>query len=302
MDPAPGAEGFRCGFVAVAGRPNVGKSTLVNAYVGEKVAIVSRRPQTTRRRILGILSTAEAQVVFIDTPGIRQPNNPLGQYMVRGARRAIGDADLVVCVVDVSRLPSSGDRTVAGWIEASGQPVILAMNKSDLLAPADIAAHTAAYVELMAPAEWTLTISTEGHNLDRLWQMIVARLPQGPPLYPADQITDQTERAMAAELVREAALRYLSDEVPHGLAVAVDEWAARDNGVLFIAATVVVERQGHKAIVVGAGGRMIRRIGSAARRGIEGMVGGKVYLDLRVKVRPSWRRHAADVRRLMGPQ
>ena len=289
---------YRSGFVALTGRPNVGKSTLLNAYVGEKVAIVTRRPQTTRRRILGIKTTEGAQAIFVDTPGIHKPRNELGRAMVNAARSAIPDADVVVWVVDVSRMPSAMDRSIAGWIAQSERPVLLAMNKSDLLSPEDIEAHTDAYVELAEPDDWTLTIATDGHNLDRLWESIRERLPEGPPLYPGDQITDQTERAMVAELIREAALTYLGQEVPHGVEVLVDDWEEREDGLVGIAATLLVERESHKPIVIGKGGQMLKRIGSTARREVEAMLGSRVYLEIFVKVQPDWRSRSRDVRDL----
>jgi GTP-binding protein Era len=284
------------GFVAVVGRPNVGKSTLVNAYVGEKVAIISPLPQTTRRRILGILTTDTVQAIFVDTPGVHRPKTDLGRYMVSVARRAVPDADVVVWVVDVSRRPRDSDRSIAGWISRSERPALIAMNKSDLLAPEDIAEHTEAYLSLAPRAGWTLTIATEGHNLDLLWNMIKAELPEGPMYYPPDHLTDQTDRMLVAELVREAALRFLQQEVPHGIETFIDEWEEQSSGVLRIEATVFVEREAHKGIVIGRGGAMIKRIGQTARVEIEKLLDRRVFLGLRVKARPGWREKSADVR------
>lgn len=297
-DPrAPGE--FRSGFVALVGRPNVGKSTLLNAILGEKIAIVTPRPQTTRRRILGIHTTPAAQAIFVDTPGIHRPRHSLGRSMVRAAKSAIPEADVVVWVVDVSVPPDSLDRTVAGLVRRAGVPVLLALNKSDRLRPEDLERRIAEYTALAGePAGWMLTIATRGHNLDRLWAQIVAVLPPGPLLFPEDQLTDQTDRMLASELVREAALTYLREEIPHGMEVVVDEWSVRDDGLLTIRAQVLVERESHKPIVIGRGGSMLERIGIAARRSIEALVERKVFLDLNVTVREDWRRKAGAVKRL----
>ncbi|MFN2114614.1 MAG: GTPase Era [Anaerolineae bacterium] len=295
-DDAP-ADKLRSGFVAVVGRPNVGKSTLVNAYAGEKVAIVSPRPQTTRRRILGIRTTEAEQAIFVDTPGVHKPRTDLGKYMVGVARRAVPDADVVVWVVDVSRPPGDADRAIAGWIRQAGRPTVIAMNKSDLLAPENIAAHTAAFTALAPGADWALTIATEDHNLDLLWDLIRSSLPEGPMFYPPEQVTDQTDRMLVSELVREAALRFLEQEVPHGVETLIEEWETREDGVLQIGATLIVERESHKGIVIGKGGAMIKQIGRSARAEIERLLERHVYLDLRVKARPGWRKRGADVRR-----
>lgn len=295
---SPPAAGFRSGFVAIVGRPNVGKSTLLNALVGEKVAIVSPKPQTTRRRILGIVTTDAAQVVFVDTPGIHKPTTALGRRMVATAREAIPDADVVLFVVDVSVPPTDQDRAVAGAVRGSGRPVVLALNKSDRLSPQHVLENTSAYGELAGTDAWMLTIATEGRNLDRLWSLVLAVLPEGPPFYPADQVTDQTDRMLVGELVREAALRKLREEVPHGIEVAVTDWQVQESGVLRIDATVYVERASHKGMVIGAGGATIKAIGTAARREIERLLESQVFLGLHVKVRSGWRRSAEEVRRL----
>lgn len=291
-------DGYRAGFVALTGRPNVGKSTLLNALVGETVAIASRRPQTTRRRILGIRTTDTAQMIFVDTPGIHRPRTPLAKYMVEVARGAIPDADVVVWVVDVAHLPDAMDRSIAEWIRRSNRPAIIAMNKSDHLRPDGIETHTVAYNSLLENAEWTFTIAVSGHNLDRLAEMIESRLPPGPHFFPADQLTDQTDRMLATEMVREAALHFLGDEVPHGVEVVLEEWTRRANGNLYLLCTLIVERATHKPIVLGAGGAMIRQIGSRARRNLEKLLDCRTYLDLHVAVRPDWRRDPDEVRRL----
>jgi len=290
--------GHRSGFVAVVGRPNVGKSTLVNRLLGHKVAIVSPKPQTTRTRLLGILTREDAQIIFVDTPGLHRPLHKLGEAMVAAAVRAIPDADVVLFVVDVSQAPTEGDGRIARMIgERTRHPAILVLNKMDRLPARQVKQRTASYRELLPDhAGWMMTVATEGTNLDKLLEMVVERLPEGPRYYPGDQITDQTEREIAAELIREQVLRFTHSEVPHAVAVVVEEFKEQENGTVYIAANVHVERNSQKGILIGAGGKMLRRIGTAARREIERMVGGKVYLDLWVKVSKNWRRDPRRVR------
>lgn len=297
-DPEPGAH--RSGYVAIVGRPNVGKSTLLNALVGEKVAIVSPRPQTTRRRILGIRTEPGLQCVFVDTPGVHRPKTSLGRTMVRAARGAVPDADVVVWVVDASRPPTAIDRSIARDVEEVGKPVVLALNKTDRLPPDAVAERVEAFRALAGEgADWTLTVATKGHNVDRLWAMVAAHLPPGPQFFPPDQVSDQTDRMMVAELVREAALRHLRQEVPHGIEVVVEDWRElEDSGVLYLGAALMVERQAHRGMVIGKGGRMLKMIGSDARREIERLLERQVYLDVEVVVRSDWRSDQGELRRL----
>ncbi len=290
----------RSGFVALIGQPNVGKSTLLNALVGEKVAIVSPRPQTTRRRILGIRTEGRSQAVFIDTPGLHRPAHELGKSMVRSARSGIRDADLLLWVVDASRHPDGADAVTAGRLKRAERPVILVLNKADLLAPEEVQPRLAAYQAVIGPAavDWVLTVATKGQALPALWAAIRARLPAHAFLYEADQLTDQTDRQFAAELIREAALRHLQEEVPHGLEVLIEDWKTREDGLVQIGAKLVLERPGHKAIVIGKGGQMLKAIGSAARREIERALEARVFLELFVTVKPQWRRSPVEVRRL----
>ncbi|MCS7179350.1 MAG: GTPase Era [Anaerolineae bacterium] len=292
--------GHRSGFVAVIGRPNVGKSTLMNQLLGHKVAIVSPRPQTTRTCIRGILTRPDAQIIFVDTPGLHKPLHKLGEVMVASAASAIPDADVVLFVVDVSVLPTEEDRMIARMIrQRTSNPVILALNKMDLLPPERVKPHTEAYWALLPDhAGWMMTIATEAVNLDKLLNLIVAHLPEGPRYYPGDLITDQTEREIAAELIREQVLRFTHKEVPHSVAVVVEEYKERETGGVYIAATIYVEKESQKGILIGAGGQMLRRIGTAAREEIERMVGGRVYLDLWVKVSKNWRRDMHRVRQM----
>jgi GTP-binding protein Era len=292
--------GHRSGFVAVIGRPNVGKSTLMNQFVGQKVAIVSPKPQTTRSRILGILTRPDVQVIFVDTPGIHRPRHKLGQVMVATATHVLPDADVVLFMVDVSVPPTGEDRMIAQLISKYTEaPVILVLNKMDLLPPEKVKPHTQGYWAL-APyhREWMMTIATQGVNLDKLLGLIVAALPEGPRYYPGDQVTDQTEREIAAELIREQVLRHTRQEVPHAVAVVVEEFKERESGAVYVAANVFVERDSQKGIIIGRKGRMLHQVGSAARQEIERMTGGRVYLDLWVKVRKGWRRDERELRRL----
>jgi len=299
-DPYAVPEGHRSGFVTVIGRPNVGKSTLMNQFVGEKVAIVSSKPQTTRSRILGILTQESFQVIFVDTPGIHRPLHKLGEIMVSTATNAIPEGDVVLFMVDVSVKPQKEDRMIAEMLEArTDAPTILVLNKMDLLEPEEVQAHTEAYWEI-APFhdEWMMTTATKDINLGELLERIVARLPEGPRYYPQAYITDQTERQIVAELIREQVLRYTYHEVPHSVAVVVEEFTEREKGVTYIAANVFVERTSQKGIIIGRRGAMIRKIGSRARKAVERLVGGKVYLDLWVKVREGWREDERQLRKL----
>ncbi len=303
-------EDHRSGFVAVIGRPNVGKSTLMNAYLGQKVAIVSPKPQTTRNRLLGILTRPDAQIIFVDTPGIHRPKHKLGEYMREQALIAIPDADVVLWLVDVSVLPTEEDEEIADLLarRRHSAPLVMGMNKVDLLAPEDVPDRTAVYRELLAQAApeqldppWMLISAVRGDGRDELLDLLISLLPLGPRYYPPDQITDQQERFIVAELIREQALHHLRQEVPHGVAVVVDEFKERSAEMTYISATIYVERDSHKGIVLGREGSMLKRIGQAARQEIEQLLGTRVYLDLWVKVRPRWRRDEKALRYLGYP-
>jgi GTP-binding protein Era len=293
-------EGHKSGIVAVAGRPNVGKSTLMNAYLRQKIAIVSPRPQTTRSRQLGILTEPDYQIIFVDTPGLIKPRHKLDEYMVTAADNSIRDADFILWLVDASEPVGAGDKFIAGTLKGlvDESSVILAMNKSDLLAPDEVIERSSAYHELMPGAEWILISAANGNGLDQLLQMIVNALEEGPRFYPADQTTDSFVRDIAAELIREQIFLKMRDELPYGTAVAVDEFKERENGIIYIKATIFVERDNHKKIIIGAKGSQLRLIGAAARREIEELIEQKVYLDLWIKVVPNWRRDDAALKRL----
>lgn len=286
--------------MAVVGRPNVGKSTLINALIGQKVAIVSPKAQTTRHIQLGLLTREDAQIVFVDTPGMHEPKHALGEYMVEAAARALLDADAVLFMVDVSKRPGPDDERLARRLadKPGIAPVILALNKSDALEPENVLAHTDAYRALAPEARWLLTSATRGDNLDELLALLIQALPEGPALYPEDEATQTHLRDLAAEFIREAALNALEQEVPHGIAVEIDEFQERPGGPVYVAAHVYVERESHKRIVIGKGGSRLKEIGTRARLEIQNLVGQPVYLELRVQVRPNWRRDEREVRRL----
>lgn len=290
----------KSGYIAVVGRPNVGKSTLMNAYLGQKIAIVSPKAQTTRNQLMGILTRDDAQLIFLDTPGIHEPHHKFGEYMVQAATKTIPDADVILWLVDGSEQFTAEDQLVVDAIKAqkSRPPVILAMNKIDLVDGNLIQSRMDGFLNYFEP-DLILPISaTAGDNREQLLQAIIERLPPGPRYYPKDQVTDLHTRFIAAELVREAALGVLHQEVPHALAVMVEEFSRRENGAVYIAAWLFVERDSQKGIVIGQGGKTLKKIGQLARPQIQNLVEGKVFLELRVKVRPKWRKKDEELRRL----
>ncbi len=289
----------KSGFVAVVGKPNVGKSTLVNDYVGEKIAIVSPKPQTTRRVIRGILTRPDAQIIFVDTPGIHKAVHRLGQVMVESATTVLNEVDVVVLVVDGSRMPTAEDKQIGELLQSHVRvPVLLALNKMDLLKPFNIQAVTEAYWSIVKHDDWMRISATRKDNLDKLLDQILARLPAGPELFPPDQVTDQPLQFLASELIREQVLLNTRQEVPHSVAVAIDEWGDRKPDLTHIGATIYVERESQKAILIGAGGSMLKKIGQNARQEIEGWVGHQVFLELWVKVWDKWRERDSSLREL----
>lgn len=290
-EAAPEEPRYKTGFCVIVGRPNVGKSTLLNLYVGAKVTIVSDKPQTTRRVVRGILTRPEAQVVFVDTPGIHRPIHPLGKFMVRSAVDALDDVNVVVFVVDGSKMPTREDEDIAEMLNQRVQvPVLLTLNKMDLLKRDMVGEITQAFFDLVKHDDWMRISATKRENTDKLLDMIIARLPEGQPLYPEDEITDTPMQTLAAELVREQLLIHTRQEIPHSIAVMIDEWEERSRELTYISATIWVERDSQKAIVIGERGSMLKKVGQAARKEIEKWLGHQVYLELIVKVRPQWRR------------
>jgi GTPase len=291
---------FRAGYVAVIGRPNVGKSTFINGLLGQKIAAVSPRPQTTRRRQLGILSLDQAQVVFVDTPGIHTPHHKLGEYMNEVAEQALEDADLILWLVDASALPTEEDWMISKRLAGLKHhpPIVLGLNKIDQMNPDSFDARVATYLELAPKARIQLFSAVSGAGRDELLQAIVAALPQGEPFFAEDEVTDLYEKEIALDLIREAALNLLQEEVPHCVAVRIDEYTDRSEDLAYIAATLFVERESQKGIVIGKGGEMIKKISSAARQSIVQMSGRQVFLELRVKVSANWRNNPGELQRL----
>ena len=292
---------FRSGFIAIIGRPNVGKSTLVNALLGQKIAAVSPKPQTTRKRQLGILTTDTAQLVFVDTPGIHSPRHKLGTFLNQEAEDALEGVDVILWLVEIPARPQEEDKLIASLLNRVPRriPLVLAANKVDLVGPDVLPARLEAYVQTLTREVQVISISAaQNQNLDQLRELLISLVPIRPPEYDEEQVTDSYERDIAADLIREACLLSLRDEVPHGVGVRIDEFTERENGMLYIAATNFVERQSQKGIVIGEGGKMLKQIGSSARKEIEEMGGRPVYLELRVKVLKDWRNNEEALRRL----
>ena len=268
------------------GRPNVGKSTLLNHLVGQKVAIVSSRPPTTRNRVLGVLTKDGCQMVFLDTPGLHAPRNKLGDYMMRQADSAVRSVDLVVLVVEPTDKIETAELSV---LERCGCPVLLAINKIDTVKKEALLAVIAAYASAYDFAAVVPLSALRGEGVEELYDELQSRLPDGPAFFPEDALTDQTERQLVAEFIREKALRTLDKEVPHGIAVEIERFEQREDGLVHVAAVIYCERDSHKGIVIGKGGAMLKRIASAARVDMERLLGCKVFLEVFVKVKQNWR-------------
>jgi GTP-binding protein Era len=282
---------MKCGFISLIGRPNAGKSTLLNRLVGEKLAIVSDKPQTTRNRILGVRNYPDAQVIYLDTPGIHRPQHRMNVRMVDAAVDTIGEVDILGVVVDAAEKFGRGDRYVFDLVKHVETPVFLILNKIDLIKKTRLLPLIDEYSKQGTFAE-IIPISAEtGLNVDRLEQVLLDRLPEGPALYPADFLTDQPDRFMAGEIVREKVLQFTHAELPFSSAVIIDrfEEPERENGMLSLYCSIVVERESQKPIVIGKGGDMIKRIGTAAREELERFFSTKVFLDLHVRVKSDWR-------------
>ena len=284
-------DNFKSGFVTLIGRPNVGKSTLMNRLIGQKIAITSNKPQTTRNRIQTVLTTEEGQIVFVDTPGIHKAKNKLGEYMVNIAERSLNEVDVVLWLVEPSTFIGAGEKHIIEQLKKVKTPVILVINKVDMVKKEEVLTFIDAYRKECDFAEIVPVSARRGDNTDELVNVIMKYLPYGPQFYDEDTITDQPERQIVAEIIREKALHSLNEEIPHGIAVAIDKMKERPgkNPMVDIEATIICERDSHKGIIIGKGGAMLKKIGSNARFELERMLDSKVNLKLWVKVKKDWR-------------
>ncbi len=281
---------FKTGYIALIGRPNVGKSTLMNQMIGQKIAITSCKPQTTRNKIMTVYTDEQCQMIFLDTPGIHETKNKLGEYMTKLAKNTLTEVDIVMWLVEPSTFIGAGEKSIIEDLKACRKPVILVINKIDTASEDNLDRFEEAYRKEMDFAAVVKVAALKRKNIDGVMNTIRELLPVGPPFYDEDTLTDQPERQIVAEIIREKALRLMKDEVPHGIAVTIERMREReDKDLMDIEATIICERDSHKGIVIGKGGAMLKKIGSTARKDIEELVGVKVNLQLWVKVRKDWR-------------
>ena len=281
---------YKSGFVTLIGRPNVGKSTLMNQVIGQKIAITSNKPQTTRNRIQTVYSCEEGQIIFVDTPGIHKAKNKLGEYMVTVAERTLNEVDVILWLVEPGTFIGAGEQYIAEQLKKVKTPVILVINKIDMVKKEEILAFIQAYKDIHPFAEIVPVSALKGENKEALLSSVFKYLPEGPQFYDEDTITDQPERQIVSELIREKALRSLSDEIPHGIAVSIESMKERKQGdIIDIDATIICERDSHKGIIIGKKGEMLKKIGTKARVEIENLLDMRVNLKLWVKVKKDWR-------------
>ena len=281
---------FKSGFVTLIGRPNVGKSTLMNRLIGQKIAITSNKPQTTRNRIQTVYTDERGQIVFLDTPGIHKAKNKLGEYMVNVAERTLKEVDVVLWLVEPTTFIGAGEQHIAAQLKTIKTPIVLVINKVDTVKKEEVLKFIDAYKDICEFADIVPVSALKGQNTDTVLEVIFKYLPYGPAFYDEDTVTDQPERQIVAEMIREKALRCLDEEIPHGIAVTIEKMKVRPNGkVVDIEATIICERDSHKGIIIGKGGAMLKKIGSAARFEIEKMMEMKANLQIWVKVRKDWR-------------
>lgn len=290
-------EGYKSGFVAIIGRPNVGKSTLLNYVIGQKIAIMSDKPQTTRNKIQGVYTTNESQIIFIDTPGIHKPKHKLGDFMMKVASNTLKEVDVILYVIDATEKFGPGEKYIIERLKQTDTPIFLVINKIDQIGPEEVYEVIEFYRTKLGFSEIIPISALQGNNVNTLLEQITNYLPEGPQYYPSDQVTDHPERFIVSELIREKALHLTREEVPHSIAVVVEQMERRENsGTVYIGATVIVERPSQKAIVIGKNGSMLKEIGKLARADIEALLGSKVYLELWVKVQKDWRNKMAQLR------
>ncbi|VXB82644.1 maturation of 16S RNA and assembly of 30S ribosomal subunit GTPase [Bacillus sp. 349Y] len=288
---------YKSGFISIIGRPNVGKSTFLNRVIGQKIAIMSDKPQTTRNKVQGVYTTDEAQMIFIDTPGIHKPKHKLGDFMVKIAQNTLKEVDVILFMINVEEVLGKGDHYIIEKLKGVKTPVFLILNKIDQVHPDELLPIIQKYNELY-PFAATVPISAlEGNNVDQLLGLLKDRLPEGPQFYPADQITDHPERFIVSELIREKVLHLTREEIPHSIAVVIDKMERKDsNNLIDVLATIIVERDSQKGIVIGKRGAMLKEVGKRARIDIENLLGSKVYLELWVKVQKDWRNRASNLK------
>jgi GTP-binding protein Era len=289
---------FKSGFAAIIGRPNVGKSTLMNQVIGQKIAIMSDKPQTTRNKIHGVYTTDDTQIVFLDTPGIHKPKSKLGDYMMKAAQSSLEEVEVVLFLVDVAEGLGGGDRYIIEKLKSITTPVLLVLNKIDQVHPEALLPVIAAYKDLYDFAEIVPISALLGNNVTTLLEQIAKYMPEGPQYYPADQITDHPEQFVCAELIREKILRLTREEVPHSIAVTIEDMHVQDNGIVYIGAVIFVERDSQKGIIIGKKGAFLKEIGQLARHDIETLLGSKIFLELWVKVKKDWRNQERVLRDL----
>lgn len=291
-------QGYKSGFVAIVGRPNVGKSTLMNQAIGQKIAIMSDKPQTTRNKIHGVYTTEEMQIVFLDTPGIHKPFSKLGDYMVKAAISALEEVDAVLFLIDVTEELGGGDRFIAERLKQVNTPVILVLNKIDKVHPEALLPVIENYRKLHDFAEIIPVSALQGNNVQGLLEQLGKYLEEGPMYYPADQVTDHPEQFVCAELIREKILQLTREEIPHSVAVEIESMSRGDNGVVNIGAVIYVERDSQKGIVIGKQGALLREVGKLARQDMERLLGSKIFLELWVKVKKDWRNRESVLKSL----
>ncbi|GIN70968.1 GTPase Era [Bacillus sp. J14TS2] len=291
------SEVFKSGFISIIGRPNVGKSTFLNRVIGQKIAIMSDKPQTTRNKVQGVLTTDDAQMIFIDTPGIHKPKHKLGDFMMKIAVNSLKEVDLILFMVNAEEGFGRGEEFILDKLSGIQTPVFLVINKIDLISPDTLLTTIDTYKEKYDFAEIIPISAIEGNNVERLLEQIRVRLEEGPQFYPADQVTDHPERFIVSEMIREKALHLTREEVPHSLAVVIDKMERRkEKEMIDVMATIIVERDSQKGIVIGKQGKLLKEIGKRAREDIEKLLGSKVYLELWVKVQKDWRNKAFHLR------
>ncbi|MFB4211859.1 GTPase Era [Shouchella sp. JSM 1781072] len=289
-------ETFKSGFVSIIGRPNVGKSTLLNRVIGQKIAIMSDKPQTTRNKVQGVLTTNDAQVVFIDTPGIHKPKHRLGDFMMKVATNTLREVDLILYVIDADAKFGPGEQYIIDRLKDTKTPVFLIVNKIDKVTKDALLEIIDAYRDRYDFEEVVPVSALEGDNVGTMMNQIMGHLEEGPQYYPSDQVTDHPERFIVAELIREKALHVTKEEIPHSLAVVIEQMKRRDNGKVYVGATIIVERSSQKGIIIGKHGSMLKDIGQKARVDIEALLGSGVFLELWVKVQKDWRNRPSQLR------